>query len=320
MRIVVLDSGTLGFSESEWSGISSMGELVMFEHTFPDQKLIHERCRDADVVLTNKVPLDRGTIESLPSLKLIGVLATGYNIIDVEAARSKSVTVCNVPAYGTNSVAQHTVALILELTNHVGLHADSVAKGDWIRSTHFSYMKRPIRELSDMTVGLIGFGDIGRRVGEILHCLGASILASMRTPRDAPDWERFEFASNEEIFSRADIISLHCPLTSENGGLIGRESIGKMKSDAIIINTARGGLVNEPDLLEALNSGRIGGAGLDVVSSEPMKENNPLLGAKNCWITPHNAWASTRARRRLLAETAGNLRAFVAGSPRNRVG
>ncbi len=318
MKLVVLDAETLAFADAEWEAVAALGELRLFPSTFGEEDTI-ARCEGAIVAMTNKVPFSRRIIEALPELRCICVLATGYNVIDLEAAREKGIVVCNVPAYSTDSVAQHTLAMILGWTNAVSLHADSVREGGWIRSRQFSYMLRPIQELSELTVGVIGFGEIGRRVGEILHSLGATILASMRTPRHPPAWERFAFASTEEIFAQADVVSLHCPLTADNAGMVNARLLRTMKPNALLINTARGGLVNEQDLADALNQGRIAGAMLDVVSAEPMHSDNPLRMARNCWITPHLAWASAPARRRLIAETAANIEAYQSGSFRNVV-
>lgn len=318
MRIVVLDAETLFFQESDWQPLREIGELTLHDSTFGAEATI-ERCRGATVAVSNKVPFTREVFAALPDLKCISILATGYNIVDLAAAREHGVVVCNVPAYSTESVAQHALALLLHVTNSVALHDDSVRAGDWTGQRQFAYMLRPVVELADLTVGIVGFGTIGRRFAEILHGMGASILASMRTPRNAPDWERFAFASTEEIFARADVISLHCPLTSENTGFVDRALLRTTKPGAILLNTARGGLINEPDLAAALEAGELGGAGLDVISAEPMPEGHPLHRAPNCWITPHIAWASERARRRLLRETEANIRAFQAGAPRNVV-
>lgn len=318
MKMVVLDAETLFFDEEAWSEVRAFGELVLHEATMTQRETI-ARCAGASVAITNKVPFTREIFEALPDLKLITVLATGYNVIDLEAARDHGVVVCNVPAYSTDSVAQHVFALLFHVTNSVALHADSVRRGDWVENRQFTYMLRPVVELSDLTFGIVGFGDIGRRVGEIAHLFGASVLASMRTPRNPPAWEGFRFASTEEIFATADVVSLHCPLTAQNTGMVNRALLRTMKPGAILLNTARGGLVVEQDLADALREGRLAGAGIDVISSEPMAAENPLRTAPNCWITPHIAWASERARRRLLRETAGNIGQFLAGTPHHVV-
>lgn len=318
MRLVVLDAETLRFGDDAWEAVNKLGELELHGATFTPEETV-ARCAGATVAMTNKVPFTRETIEALPDLKCISTLATGYNIIDLAAARERGIVVCNVPAYSTDSVAQHVLAMALHWTNGVAVHADSVRAGDWIRSKHFSYMLQPIREFGDLTIGIVGFGDIGRRFGEIAHLLGGTVLASMRRPRNAPAWERFAFAPTEEIFARADIVSLHCPLTPENARMVNAKLLRTMKPDALLINTARGGLVDEEALAEALEAEIIGGAALDVVDGEPMSPDNPLRRAKNCWINPHIAWASARARHRLIAETAGNIAAFLRGKPRNVV-
>ncbi|MEN8660895.1 MAG: D-2-hydroxyacid dehydrogenase [Lentimonas sp.] len=320
MKISVLDADTLGFDQSAWEGLAALGELTLHPitgHGF-DEVLAH--AQGADVVLTNKVPLRSDVIAALPDLKLISVLATGYNIIDLEAAKSKGVTVCNVPAYSSASVAQHAVALILELCNNCGLHSESVHVGDWTRSPHFCYWKKPLIELTGMTVGMMGFGDIGRRTATILQAMGARIQACVRTPRDTPEWEGFQWVDRATLFRTSDIVSLHCPETPENHGFINEALLSSMKPEAMLINTARGGLVDEAALANALRGGQLASAALDVVSAEPMKADNPLLGAPNCIITPHIAWASEPSRRRLLEVTAVNLKGFVAGQPHNVVG
>ncbi|MFP4282912.1 MAG: D-2-hydroxyacid dehydrogenase, partial [Opitutales bacterium] len=302
--MVVLDAETLFFeNETDWAPVAAEGELVLHGATFSAAETI-ARCRGAEVAITNKVPFTREVLSGLPELRCITILATGYNIIDLEAAREHGVTVCNVPGYSTDSVAQHALALLLHATNSVALHADSVQSGRWVESRQFTYMLSPIVELADLTVGLVGFGDIGERFGRILHGLGANILASRRRPADPPGWgkERFRYTTTDALFAEADVVSLHCPLTAENTGLVDRARLRTMKPTAILLNTARGGLVVEQDLADALAEGEIAGAGLDVISAEPIGEDNPLRAAPNCWITPHIAWASERARRRLLRE------------------
>jgi glycerate dehydrogenase len=290
-------------------------------HPTTEHKLdaVLENARGADVVLTNKVPLGSDALAALTDLKLISVLATGYNIIDVMKAKARGVTVCNVPAYSTASTAQHTLALILELCNHCGLHSQSVHRGDWTRAPLFTYWKKPVVELTDLTVGMMGFGAIGRRTATILHAMGARIQACVRTPRDAPDWAGFRWVDRDELFETSDIVSLHCPQTAETTGFVNAELIARMKPGALLVNTARGGLVDESALANALQSGQLAGLAVDVLSTEPMASGNPLLGAPNCIITPHIAWASEPSRRRLLDITAGNIKAFLAGRPENVV-
>jgi len=265
------------------------------------------------------VPLGTEVFEACPSLKFVGVLATGYNIIDLEAARPRGVTVCNVPGYATESTAQHAVALALELCNRVGAHSASVHAGDWVRSERFSYWNSAPRELAAMTVGIVGFGSIGRIVGATLRAMGATVIASARRERNAPDWDGFEWVSNEAIFERCDLVSLHCPQTPENARFVNTELLGRMKPGALLVNTARGGLIDEAALAAALREGKLGGAAVDVVDGEPMREDCPLRSAPNCFVTPHMAWASEPARRRLVAASVGNLEGFLKGAPENVV-
>lgn len=319
MKISVLDADTLGFNESAWAGLAALGELTLYPITGHSFDEIVANAKGADVVLSNKVPLGSDVLEALTDLKLISVLATGYNIIDLDAAQSQGIVVCNVPAYSLASVAQHTVALILELCNNCGLHSQSVHVSDWTRSQHFCYWKKPVIELTGMTVGMMRFGDIGRRTASILQLMGARIQACVRTPRDAPQWEGFRWVDRDELFCTSDIVSLHCPETPETRGFVNESLLSSMKPEAMLINTARGGLVDEAALANALRSGRIAGAALDVVSAEPMQKDNLLLGAPNCIMTPHIAWASEPSRRRLLEITEANLQSFVDGRPQNLV-
>jgi glycerate dehydrogenase len=319
MKIVILDSGTLNCADSVWSGFTEMGDLVLYEHTAHDPELIAERIAGATAVFTNKVPLTGAVLRAAVDLKYIGVLATGYNLIDLEATAAMGQTVCNVPGYSTASTAQHAVALILELCNQVGRHSQSVHAGDWVQQKHFSYWLADPCELAAMTVGIVGFGTIGRRVAAALDAMGATILASARTPRDTPDYPGFEWASNEEIFKRADLVSLHCPETPENSNFVNAELLSSMRPGAFLVNTARGGLVDEAALAAALKSGQLAGAAVDVVREEPMRADCPLLGIDSCIITPHIAWASEPARRRLVAASVDQLRAFLNDRPYNVV-
>lgn len=320
MRIVVLDADTLGFDSSAWEPFRAIADdLVLYGHTSDAGDEVCKRIRDADVVFTNKVRLPPKAFDGAKRLRFVGVLATGYNIVDIDAARKADVTVCNVPGYGTMPTAQHAVSLILELCNQPGLHSTSVHAGDWIRSQHFSYWKQAPIELASSTVGIVGFGTIGRRVAAIMHAMGARIMASARTVRETPDYPGFEWSSNEAIFAQADIVSLHCPQTPQNTGFVNASLLSSMKPGARLVNTARGGLVNEQALADALNSGQLGGAALDVVTQEPMATDCPLLGAKNCIITPHIAWASLPARQRLLRIAEDNLKCFLIGQPVNKV-
>jgi glycerate dehydrogenase len=314
IKILVTDGYTLNPGDMSWEPIEALGKLTVYDRMKPDE--IVEKCKDAAIVLTNKVPFNAAAIEQLPNLKMIGVTATGYNIIDVQAAAKKGIVVCNVPAYGTASVAQHTIALLLELTNQVGKHAASVAAGEWVKAPDFSYQKAPITELAGKTMGIVGWGNIGEQTARIAQAFGMEILyynPSKKENAFAP------WASLPELFAKSDYISLHCPLKPENTGFVNNELIGKMKRSACIINTSRGPLINEQHLADALNNGLIAGAALDVLSTEPPPADNPLLSAKNCIITPHNAWISKEARQRVMDITIDNVSSFLREAPVNKV-
>lgn len=317
MRIAVLDGYTLNPDDNPWDDVAALGDLTVYDRTPSDQ--IVERAKDADIVLTNKTPLSAQTMEELPNLKFIGVLATGYNVVDVVAARARGIPVSNVPVYGTDAVAQFVFALVLELCHHVAEHNASVQAGEWSKSADFCYWKTPLLELAGKRMGLVGFGRIGRRVGELAHAFGMEVLAHDVQPGDAPEYAPFSWRGIDELFAEADIVSLHCPQTDENTGFVNAALLGRMQSHAFFINTARGGLVNEADLAEALNKGVLAGAAVDVVSSEPIAPDNPLLGARNILITPHIAWATLAARQRLMKTTAENVAAFLRGTPINVV-
>ena len=314
MKIVVVDAYTLNPGDLSWDKIAGLAEIKLFDRTSPAELI--DRCTRADIILTNKVAFDKRILEQLPDLKLIVVTATGYNIIDTEAAREKKISVCNVPDYGTDSVAQHTFAFILELVNQVGTHSSSVHQGDWVKSPDFSYSLTPLTELKDKTIGFVGFGSIGRRTAEIAKAFGMRVL--YHTPQKK-DTDLGEYRDLNSIFIESDFVSLHVPLKVENKGFVNKNLIEKMKKNAFLINTARGQLINEQDLADALNSGRIAGAALDVLSTEPPQANNPLLGANNCIITPHNAWMSKEARIRIMEITLENIKAFLNGEPINLV-
>jgi glycerate dehydrogenase len=314
LKIVVLDGFTLNSGDLSWEPLAPFGTLAIHDRT-PENEVV-ERCRDAAVVVTNKVPLTKATLQQLPHLKFISVLATGYNIVDIEAARAQGVPVSNVPAYGTASVAQHTFALLLELTNHVGLHAQSVAAGEWQHSPDFAYTKKPVMELAGKTLGIVGFGHIGQQTARIGAAFGMKILYNSRSEKKT-EWATF--ADMEKLFSQSDAVSLHCPLTPENKGFVNKAMLSLMKQSAFLINTARGPLIQEQDLADALNNGTIAGAALDVLSVEPPRETNPLLKARNCIITPHIAWISLEARQRIMAITAQNIANFLKGDAINVV-
>jgi glycerate dehydrogenase len=280
---------------------------------------VRDRARRAGVLITNKARVSAEAIEQAPHLRLIAVSATGFDCVDAAAAQRRGITVVNVPEYGTASVAQFVFALLLELCHRVGLHAEAVRAGEWARSPEFCFWKTPQIELSGKVMGIVGFGRIGRRVGELAHAFGMEVLAHSRSRHAPPASAPCTWADLDELFARADVISLHCPLTPETTGLVNRRRLQLVKPGAFLINTSRGGLVEEESLAEALNDGRLAGAAVDVVSREPIRADNPLLAARNCLITPHIAWATREARRRLLAATVANVANFLAGRPTNVV-
>jgi len=316
MRIVVLDGYTLNPGDLSWEALARLGRCQLYERTPPDKVL--QRARQADIIITNKVVIGRYEIENLPNLKYIGVSATGYNVVDVEAARQRNIPVTNVPGYATESVAQAVFALLLELTNHVGHHARTVREGRWSACEDFCYWDYPLIELQGLTMGIVGLGRIGQAVARIARAFGMRVLGCDVDPAKAA-LEGIEFVDHDTIFAQADIVSLHCPLTAGTEELVNAKRLSQMKKSAFLINTSRGGLVNERDLADVLNSGGIAGAGLDVLSVEPPAADNPLLSAKNCYITPHVAWASRSARIRLMTTVVDNVRAFLDGKPRNVV-
>lgn len=316
MKIVVLDSYTANPGDLSWAGLHAIAPGEIHDRT--PLGAIVEQCRDAEIVITNKAPLTAATIAALPKLKYIGVTATGYNIIDIQAARERGIVVTNVPGYGSPAVAQLVFALILELTNHVGHHAETVQAGRWSQCPDFCYWDYPIVELSGRTLGIIGYGDIGSAVSRIALAFDMKVLASKREWTTPPP-AGIEAADIDRIFRESNVISLHCPLTDATKHLINTNTLGLMKSSAFLINTGRGPLIDEAALADALNSGRIAGAGLDVLSVEPPSNGNPLIGARNCLITPHIGWASREARERLIKQTVANLRAFLDGHAVNVV-
>ena len=315
-RIVVLDGHTLNPGDLDWAPLRALGSCTVYERT--STALVVERARNAALVLTNKVVLDRPVISQLPDLRYIGVMATGYNVVDAPAARERGITVTNVPGYGTPAVAQTTWALLLELTHHVGAHALSVRDGEWSRSSDFCYWKQPLVELQGLTLGLVGYGHIGRTVARMAGAFGMRVL--VHTPHPDPQDAAVCYTGLEDVFRESDAVSLHCPLTAATRGLISAKTLALMKPTAFLINTARGGLVDEASLASALNQGRIAGAAVDVLSSEPPSPKNPLLSARNCIITPHYGWATQAARQRLLTVLVSNIRDFLGGTPANVVG
>jgi glycerate dehydrogenase len=315
MRIVVLDGYTLNPSDLSWEDLTSLGTCEIFDRSAPDEVL--QRAASAELLLTNKTELNSSLIQALPVVRYIGILATGTNVVDLGAARARGITVANVPAYGTRSVAQATLALLLELTHHAGDHARGVRAGRWSRSADWCYWDFPLVELDRLKMGIVGYGRIGRLVGELASALGMGVLASSRSSPSGPAQVRF--VELETLFRESDVVSLHCPLTDTTRRLVNGPRLALMKPSAFLLNTSRGGLVDEAALANALNSGRIAGAGLDVLSSEPPAPDNPLLQARNCIITPHLAWATRAARSRLMKTAVENVRAFLAGSPCNVV-
>ena len=314
--MTVLDGHTLNPGDLTWDAMAALGQLTVHERTAPES--VTERAADSEIVFTNKALLPAEAIKALPKLRYIGVLATGYNVVDVVAAEEQGVTVTNIPDYGSISVAQHTWALILELANRVGQHADAVAKGDWIKSPDFCFWNTPLTELAGLSLGIVGFGRIGQAVAKLGEAFGMKVLVHSRTrPQSLP--ESYEWCSVEELFGKADVVSLHCPLTDTNNRFVNQELLKQMKSTAFLINTGRGPLIHEGDLAAALNAGQIGGAAVDVLSVEPPEESNPLFGASNLIITPHIAWATRAARQRLMDIAVRNLELFLKGTPTNVV-
>lgn len=317
MKIVVLDGYTLNPGDLDWKSLEELGDVTIYKRTSPDKIL--ERSINADVLLTNKTPLTAEILAQLRSLKYIGVLATGHNIVDTEIAREKKIVVTNVPGYGTGSVVQLTFALLLELCHHVQYHSDAVSNGKWARSPDFSFWDFPLIELSGKTMGIIGFGNIGQKVADIASAFGMQIIATSRSQSDQSKRFNFKWVEIKQLLHESDVVSIHCPLVPETRGLINKKSLEEMKQSAFLINTSRGPIIIEEDLAEALNSDVIAGAGIDVLSVEPPSESNPLFKAKNCIITPHIAWATKEARRRLMNIAVNNVAAFIAGTPVNVV-
>ena len=307
MKIVVLDGYCLNPGDLSWRGLEALGEVTVYDRT--PESLLLERARGADAVLTNKTPLGRETLAALPGLRYLGVLATGYNVVDAAAARERGIVVTNVPAYGTASVAQLTIALLLELCHHVGAHGESVRRGEWTASQDWSYWKTPQVELAGKTFGCVGLGRIGRQTARIAEALGMRVVAHSRS----------QGIGLEALLEQSDVVSLHCPLFPETRGLLSASQLQRMKPSAFLLNTSRGPLVVEQELADALNAGMIAGAGVDVLSVEPPTEGSPLFSARNCLVTPHIAWATREARGRLMEIATKNVSAFAAGAPENVV-
>jgi glycerate dehydrogenase len=316
-NIVVLDGYTTNPGDLEWSALQALGPCIIHDRTPPH--LVVDRARDADILLVNKVPIDADTLDALPRLKAICILATGYNIVDTQAARARGIPVCNVPEYGTPNVAQAVFALLLELTNRTGHHSETVRAGRWAASQDFCYWDHPLVELSGLTLGIIGYGRIGESVAKIADAFGMRVLAYRRNFGSATLPNYVTPAALDTVFCEADVVSLHCPLTPETSRLINAQRLASMKRSAFLINTGRGPLIHESELADALNAGVIAGAGLDVLSVEPPVANHPLFQAKNCIITPHIAWATREARKRLLRQTVENVSGCIHGNPVNVV-
>lgn len=319
MKIVILDGYCLNPGDLSWDGFASMGEVTVYDRTpTDDEDGIVRRIGDGEIVLTNKTPITRAILERCPAVKYIGILATGYNVVDAAAARGRDIPVCNVPGYGTASVAQLTIALLLEICHKAGQHNQAVHAGRWSGSADYCFWEGTLIELAGKTMGIVGYGSIGRAVGEIAGALGMTVIAT--GPHPWADGERpAPYVPLEELLERSDVVSLHCPLFPETRGLISRERIARMKDGAILLNTSRGPLIVERDVADALSSGKLYAAGVDVAETEPISADSPLLTAKNCVITPHIAWAPLEARQRLMDIAVGNLRAFLKGSPENVV-
>lgn len=318
MKISVIDGYTENPGDLSWDGLRTLGDVVIYDHSTKDETEIIRRIGDAEIVVANKSPISRRVLDACPNAKYITIQATGYDPIDYVYAREKGIPVSNVPTYGTASVAQFAIALLLEICGHAAHHSDAVHAGRWAESGEWTFWDYPMIELAGKTMGIIGFGRIGQNVGRIAKALGMNVIAFNRS-RSAEGAEIAEYVELDELLHRADVISLHCPLFPETRGIINRETISKMKDGVIIINNSRGTLVVEQDLADALNSGKVYAAGLDVVSSEPISADNPLLKAKNCLITPHISWAPKESRQRIMDCTVENIRAFQAGKPQNVV-
>ena len=310
MKIVVLDGGTLNPGDLSWDALKTFGELDIYDVT-PEDKVV-ERSRQADILIINKIVIDKNMLSQLPQLKYIGLMATGYNVVDVKATRERNIPVTNIPTYGTQSVAQMVFSLLLELCQHVGHHSQTVQDGKWSTCPSFCYWDYPLVELAGLTMGIVGYGRIGRMTGTLAKAFGMNIIA-YDAYADKMDDIDVPFVEIDELFAKSDAISLHCPLSPENKKMVNSQRLSLMKKSAFLINTSRGPLINEQDLADALNSNKIAGAGLDVLSIEPPKSDNPLFSAKNCYITPHIAWATFSARKRLMQIAVENVEAFIDG-------
>ena len=319
MKIVVLDGYTENPGDLSWAELASLGELTVYDRTsYAESPLIAERIGNAEIVVMNKTPISKETIDKCPNIRLIAVLATGYNVVDYNYAREKGIPVVNVPTYGTASVSQYSIALLLEICHHIGHHSESVHAGNWASNADWCYWDYPLIELEGKTIGIIGFGRIGQAEGRIAKALGMKVLAYDVYPNDSGR-AIGTYVDLDTLLKSADVVSLHCNLTPENTGIINKDNISKMKDGVILINNARGQLIVEQDVADALNSGKLAAAGLDVVYTEPIRADNPLLKAKNCIITPHISWAPVESRQRIMDITVENVKAFLNGTPQNVV-
>ena len=319
MKIVILDGYTENPGDLSWDALAALGDLTVYDRTdIRNEAEIIARIGDAEVVYSNKTPISRAVIDACPNMKFISLLATGYNVVDYQYAREKGIPVTNIPGYSTDAVAEHTFALLLEICRNVGLHSRTVHEGRWSSNPDFCYWDTPLMELAGKTMGIIGFGSIGRRVGRIARAFGMEVLAT--GSRETEEGRAIgTYVALDTLLARADVVTLHCPLFPETQGLINAENIAKMKDGAILLNTARGGVIVDQDVAQALNSGKLRAAGMDVVTTEPIPADNPLLGAKNCFLTPHIAWAAKETRQRLMDRAVANLRAYLDGKPINVV-
>ena len=319
MKIVVLDGYTLNPGDLNWDGIKKLGDLTVLDRIDHSPSAVIEAIGDAEIVYTNKTPLPQEVLNNVPSVKYIGVLATGYNVVDVDCAKECGIKVTNIPTYGTAAVAQFTLALLLEMCHRIGDHDAAVKNGEWASCPDFCFWKHPLIELSGKTMGFIGFGRIGQATAKLAQAFGLNLLVFNRSQNPDMISDTCQYASLDDVLAKSDIISLHCPLTEDTQGIINQSTIGKMKDGVMIINTARGPLIVEQDLKDALETGKVAAAAIDVASVEPILADNPLLTAKNCIMTPHIAWASKEARQRLMNSTVENLEAFLGGNPINVV-
>lgn len=317
MKIVILDGYTENPGDLSWEGFEKLGDLTVYDRTPADK--IAERIEGAEAVIINKTPLSAETIAGCPTLKYIGVLATGYNVVDVQAAKDRGIPVCNIPTYGTAAVGQFAIALLLEICHHIGEHSQSVHNGDWESCVDWCYWNYPLIELDGKTMGIIGFGRIGQTTARIAQALGMKVLAYDQYENKSLESDTMKYTTLDDLLAKSDVISLHCPLFESTQGIINKDSIAKMKDGVIILNNSRGPLIVEQDLADALNNGKVAAAGLDVVSTEPIHGDNPLLKAKNCIITPHISWAPKESRQRLMDIAVDNLEKFLAGNPQNVV-